>query len=122
MKNSWHFWPFPFIRNYKTDPRVSDLFIKFSSDPDLKLEIVGSHRITISCSHGVLSFWSSNAFYAWGSEGNYRSFTGETYTWSRQSYSDSLKGSEDREACLPSRWAVFKMYRALVKIQKKEKK
>lgn len=92
------FWPFPLIRNHKTNPCLTKLFLMFAESDSLKVIRQDELETTVSCEYGVMLFWSANAYYSWGGNGSYTPVGGNAVFWSGE---------------LPSRYAVRAMSQAL---------
>lgn len=92
------FWPFPLIRNHRTNKDLSALFLLFAGSNNLEVVQTEYGETTVTCEHGDLCFWSNNAYYAWGQRGWYESVGEKRVEW---------------EGELPSRYAVRAMAKAI---------
>jgi hypothetical protein len=91
-------WPFPLVRNYRTNKHLSALFLEFARRDDLNVTSMGAHNTKVSCPLGTLKFWTGNAYYAWADEGSFEKPGSAPVHWVGQ---------------MPSRWAVLKMANAI---------
>lgn len=92
-------------RNYKTDPELSAMFLRFAARKELAIYDVNDFYITVTCDLGSLSIWNVNKFHAWGNEGTFINIQGQKYAWA---------------SAMPSRWAIYRMYRKLRRLPYKE--
>lgn len=84
------FWPFPLLRTFDTNKKLTKLFIELSEKPVLSIEKT-HYRHTVYFSDGVLTYWIANGAHAWACSGRYVTSTGSKFQW---------------EDCMPSRYAV----------------
>lgn len=75
------FWPFPLIRVYRENKRVTKIFLMFASSKNLRILREGVHEITLTCEHGDLLFWNANKYYAWGKIGCFSTPEGSGLKW-----------------------------------------
>jgi len=88
------FWPFPILRNYKTNHDLTDLVLAFANSNCLELVSGDGYYMTIRCELGTLKFWCENAYYAWVQDGTFTDSSGNSTSWKRE---------------LPSRYAVKRL-------------
>lgn len=97
-------WPFPIFRIYKTNERLTEIFLKFVESETLELVMADQYYTVVKCEHGTLKVWTANRFYAYASKGIFTDISGEIYRWCD---------------IMPSRYAVRKMHKAILKLNPK---
>lgn len=76
-----NFWPFPLVRNYSTCPRVDVAVRAVMSKPGVVFVRSDGYRETYASSGGELTFWVVNRYYAYASEGSFKTPDGATFVW-----------------------------------------
>jgi hypothetical protein len=94
-------YPFPIFRNVRTDPDLTKLVLSFLEQTDLKVtRSSDDYYGYLTTKEGTLTFWNKNYPYAYANQRVFRDRAGVVKEW---------------WGCMPSRYAVLKLKKAMDK-------